>query len=105
MILKMGERGMMVIRAEVKDNPRSFFTLDSFAERVVDPVGAGDALLAYAALGLLATKSEEISAILGGIAAAIECEKEGNVPVSIENIVDRIERMEKWSEYKAAPKR
>jgi rfaE bifunctional protein kinase chain/domain/rfaE bifunctional protein nucleotidyltransferase chain/domain len=105
LMLKMGERGMMVIREEVKDDPRSFFILDSFAEKVVDPVGAGDALLAYATLGLLATKSGEIAAILGGIAAAIECEKEGNIPVSPQNILDRIERMEKWSQYEVTSKR
>ena len=32
---------------------RAFFALDSFADRVVDAVGSGDALLAYATLSLL----------------------------------------------------
>ncbi|MEY3182114.1 MAG: hypothetical protein RLZ35_99 [Pseudomonadota bacterium] len=105
MILKMGDRGMMVIREEVKDDPRSFFNLDSFSEKVLDPVGAGDALLAYATLGLLATKNIEIAAILGGLAAALECEKEGNVPVSPEHILTRLDRMEKWSEYQVVPKK
>ena len=57
LILKLGERGMMTYRAEPMsdEDVRSFFTIDSFAERVVDAVGAGDALLAYATLALVAT--------------------------------------------------
>ena len=38
-------------------NVRSFFTIDSFAGHVVDPVGAGDALLAYATLGLTSPRA------------------------------------------------
>ena len=37
-------------RAETARTTARFFAIDSFAERVVDAVGAGDALLAYATL-------------------------------------------------------
>ena len=41
-----------------------------------------DALLAYATLSLIATKSSVIASILGSMAAAIACENEGNLPVA-----------------------
>lgn len=100
LMLKMGERGMIVIREEVKDNPRSFFAMDSFAEQVVDSVGAGDALLAYATLSMIATKNEVVAAILGSLAAAIECEKEGNVPIKPSDIIHRIDRLEQYAHYR-----
>ena len=68
-------------RAAKESDPRSFFVVDSFAERVVDAVGAGDALLAYATLSMLADESEVAASILGSMAAALECERDGNVPV------------------------
>ena len=58
-ILKLGERGIITYRAPSHE-VRSFFTVDSFADRVVDAVGAGDALLSYAALSMVATKSNMI---------------------------------------------
>ena len=48
---------------------------------MVDAVGAGDALLAYATLSLVATKSNVIGSILGALAAAVACEHDGNNPV------------------------
>ena len=52
-ILKLGDRGVLTCRAGRESDPRTFFVVDSFVERVVDAVGAGDALLAYATLSLL----------------------------------------------------
>jgi sugar/nucleoside kinase (ribokinase family) len=101
LILKLGERGLMTFRAEPKsdEDVRSFFAIDSFAERVNDAVGSGDALLAYASLALFATKSSVIASVLGSIAAAIECEHEGNVPVGRKDVVDKIYRFERFMNY------
>ena len=55
LILKCGERGIITY-TEQSDDYRSFFAIDSFATQVKDSVGAGDALLAYAALSLNQTK-------------------------------------------------
>ena len=51
LLLKLGEKGIIVYR-ESNDSSqlRSFFALDSFAKKVIDPVGAGDAMLAYSTL-------------------------------------------------------
>lgn len=99
LILKMGERGIVTYRRGVHDDPRAFFTIDSFVERLVDPVGAGDALLAYSTLSLLATKSEVIASILGSMAAAVACEKEGNNSVSPQEVLEVIDVQEKRARF------
>jgi rfaE bifunctional protein kinase chain/domain len=101
LILKLGERGLLTFRSipEKAEDVRAFFALDSFADRVVDAVGSGDALLAYAALGLFATKSNVIASVLGSIAAAVECGHEGNIPVSPKDVIDKLERFERFMNY------
>ena len=90
LILKMGDRGIITQRADMSES-RAFFTVDSFVRRVVDAVGAGDALLAYAALAMVATRDTVIASVLGSMAAAIECEHEGNVPVEPQQVLDKID--------------
>jgi len=98
LILKLGERGMITYRAP-DPNVRSFFTVDALADRVVDPVGAGDALLSYATLSLASTKSNVIASILGALAAAVACEHDGNNPVDPGNVLKKINALEKRSRY------
>ena len=100
LFLKCGSRGMMVYRSLNENDMRAFFVIESFAERVVDAVGAGDALLAYSTLAMVSTKNEVISAILGSIAAGIECEHEGNWLVTPDQILKRIDSIEKIVNYK-----
>jgi rfaE bifunctional protein kinase chain/domain len=94
LILKLGERGIITYRAP-DPNVRSFFTIDSFSERVVDPVGAGDALLAYSTLALVVTKDPLIASILGSVAAALACESDGNSPIEPEEVLSRLDRLER----------
>ena len=98
LILKLGERGIITYRAPNPD-VRSFFTVDTFVDNVVDAVGAGDALLAYATLSMLATKSNVIGSILGSLAAAVACEHEGNNPVAPEDVLKKLNALEKRSNY------
>ena len=95
LILKCGDRGIVTYRMDSPDDYRAFFAIDSFAGRVVDAVGAGDALLSYATLSMIATKNEVIAAILGNMAAGIECEQEGNIPVTPEMVLHKIDAVEK----------
>jgi bifunctional ADP-heptose synthase (sugar kinase/adenylyltransferase) len=99
-ILKLGDRGVLTCRPGKGNDLRSFFVVDSFVERVVDAVGAGDALLAYATLAMVADGSEVAATILGSMAAAIECEIDGNLPVSREDVLKRIESSEKRAHYR-----
>lgn len=95
LILKLGEKGAITCRNLPKEDPRAFFSVDSFSHRVVDAVGSGDALLAYATLSLYVSKNEAIAAILGSLAAAIECEYDGNIPITPEHVLKKIDYLEK----------
>jgi len=99
LLLTLGDRGMITFRDRPATDARSFFTIDSFSERTVDPVGAGDALLAYATLAMVATRSEVIASVLGSFAAGIECDCDGNVPVTQADLLARIDRVERQVRY------
>ena len=99
LILKCGERGIMTYRAVSSSDPRAFFNIETFANQVVDAVGAGDALLAYATLALVATRNDVIASILGNIAAGVECEQDGNWPVTPELVLKKIDAIEKQVNY------
>lgn len=92
LIMKLGERGMITCLGADHESPGSFLVLDSFADRVVDPVGAGDAVLAYAALALRAGRDPVVASILGSMAAGCACESDGNIPVHPEYVAAKIER-------------
>ena len=69
---------MIVLEKNRKSNDKSkAFALPSFANNIVDTNGTGDALLAPS-LSLAKTKSLFISNIMSSLAAADECEKDGN---------------------------
>lgn len=98
LILKLGERGLLGYRTP-GHMPREFFTVDSFVDRLVDPVGGGDALLAYASLALLATGNIVIASILGSVSAAVACERPGNVPVTPADVEEKINLLEKRAHF------
>jgi len=97
LILKLGARGMITYRAveSPEKNVRAFFAVDSLTNRAVDPVGAGDALVAYATLALASGNGPVVGSILGALAAALECEIDGNRPVPTQSILDRLDEFEK----------
>jgi len=99
LILKLGDRGIITYRSDSPVDFRAFFTIESFAGRVIDTVGAGDALLAYATLAMIATKNEVIASILGSMAAGVECEHDGNWPVLPDQVVKKIDAVEKNVRY------
>ncbi len=98
LILKLGARGLIAYRSPGA-MPREFFTVDSLVEHLVDPIGAGDALLAYAALAQRVTDNIVIAAILGSVAAAIACERQGNVPIAPGDAHGRIDLLERRANY------
>jgi rfaE bifunctional protein kinase chain/domain len=98
LMLKMGDRGIMTYR-DAADTMRSFFTVDAFAEHVVDPMGAGDALLAYATLVLKATDNPVSASILASMAAAVACEQDGNKPVTPAQVLNKLDVIEKRIQY------
>jgi rfaE bifunctional protein kinase chain/domain len=99
LILKLGDRGILTYRTRPADDPRTVVAVDSFVDRPIDPVGAGDALLAYASLALKATGNDVIASILGSMAAAVECEHDGNNPVTPDAVRAKIDHVEKLIRY------
>lgn len=95
LILKMGERGVLTCR----NGGNEAIVVDTFVERLVDAVGAGDALLAYATLALRVSGSETVATILGSIAAACECEYDGNIPVTPDDVLRTIDSVERQAHY------
>ena len=57
-------------------------------------------MLAYATLSMIATQSIVISTILGSMAAACECEINGNKTINIKDIVKKIKRIEEQAKLK-----
>ena len=101
LILKLGERGCVSVSTSTESNNLSF-TAPSFARNIIDAVGAGDALLAYSSLCMASTKSLVASTIIGLVAAACECEYEGNKAVEIKSIIEKIDLIEKSTNFKTS---
>ncbi len=99
LILKLGDRGIITYRSNSAEDFRAFFAVDSFAENVRDPVGAGDALLAYATLSMVTTGNEVIASILGSFAAGVECDHDGNIPVTLDLVRKKIDAVERQTRY------
>jgi bifunctional ADP-heptose synthase (sugar kinase/adenylyltransferase) len=99
LILKLGDKGVLTCRHGDHQALDSFFVLDSFVDRLVDGVGAGDALLAYSTLCMLATKSDTIATIIGVMAAACECEVDGNIPIRIDDVHQKIDTVERAAKF------
>jgi rfaE bifunctional protein kinase chain/domain len=95
LILKLGERGVLACCNSNHESLDSFFVIDSFVDRLVDAVGAGDALLAYATLALLTDRDAAVATILGTMAAAVECECDGNLPVTPDDLRSKIAAVER----------
>ena len=56
-------------------------------------------MLAYSCLGDFITGNSVVSAILGSLAAACECEFDGNVPITREVMHKKIKRIENRLKY------
>lgn len=98
LILKLGERGVISYRTP-GPHPRDFFTIDTFVDHLEDPIGAGDALLSYAALTVARTDNIVMASILGAIGAAVVCERQGNTPVSPHEVDEKITALERRAAF------
>jgi rfaE bifunctional protein kinase chain/domain/rfaE bifunctional protein nucleotidyltransferase chain/domain len=92
LVLKLGDKGSMIFRNK-GFNAKDFFPLDSFVKNKVDTIGAGDAYLAGTTYFYSITKDIVISSVIGNFAAAIACEQDGNVPISKEQIISFIKKI------------
>ena len=95
----MGDRGVFYI-GDFDKVKQDYHSIDSFANTVIDPVGAGDALLAYATLTMLTSGSMLEASILGSFAAGCECELDGNIPIKAEYVHKKIDQVENLTKYR-----
>ncbi|HUJ72912.1 MAG TPA: PfkB family carbohydrate kinase [Verrucomicrobiae bacterium] len=100
LLITLADRGVMIF--EIKDKPldeearsmpqhelkKMMWTeyLPSFSRYTVDPMGAGDAMLATTACALAAGCSIMQATYLGNCGAAVECSKVGNIPLGREEL-------------------
>ena len=99
LILKLGGKGLIgLAKSKIEDEP-IMISLDSFTENPVDPVGAGDALMAYAALTLKITGSLPMASIIGSIAAACESDFNGNIPIKRFDVVEKLNKIKESMGY------
>jgi bifunctional ADP-heptose synthase (sugar kinase/adenylyltransferase) len=93
-IITLGKQGLVTFDASA--GPRSpdqrlpSEYIPALASHSVDPLGAGDALLAVASLTLASGASLQAAALLGSLAAAIEVQSIGNVPVTLDRLAESI---------------
>jgi len=81
LILKRGEQGMSVF-----DTPGTVHHIPTIAKEVYDVTGAGDTVIATAALALLAGASIQDAALLANIAAGIVVGKLGTATLTAEEL-------------------
>jgi len=97
LILKLGDKGVFCSTFKYTKNKDNYFSLNSFLEnnKLIDAVGAGDALLAYSSLTLKVSNCLISSAIIGSIAASCACEVEGNKPIDPKMVSNKILELKK----------
>jgi len=99
LIMTLGEKGLIGLsKSKIEDEP-IMISLDSFSENPIDPVGAGDALMAYSALTLKVTESLPMAAIVGSIAAACESDLNGNIPIKRSDVLEKLKRIKERMGY------
>ena len=99
LMLKLGERGVLACRDSDHEALDSFFVIDSFVDNLVDAVGAGDALLAYSTLAMLVSRNDAIATTLGTVAAACECECDGNIPITPNDVLAKLDKIERQMNF------
>jgi len=73
-VVTKGSSGATLFNGE----SNNFFHCPAYASKVVDKIGAGDAMLAILSVSLFKTGKEELSLLLGSLAAAQSVETMGN---------------------------
>jgi rfaE bifunctional protein kinase chain/domain/rfaE bifunctional protein nucleotidyltransferase chain/domain len=92
-IITLGKQGLVTFDKPAAPQPserlRSEY-VPALATHSIDPLGAGDALLAAASLTLAAGGSLQAAAYLGSLCAALEVQSLGNIPLTTDRLCEAI---------------
>ena len=89
-IIKLGAEGLIAISGSPEF---STDTLPALNSHPLDVAGAGDALLAASSLYHLSGGNTFESALVGSIAAGIQVSRMGNLPISIDDVLNQLQKM------------
>ena len=97
LIVTLGANGLLIFknkRFSIHGNKEEHLQseyLPAFEKHAIDPMGAGDAILAIISLAISAGGSLAQAAYLGSVASYIEVNKVGNIPITLDEIMDFLE--------------
>ena len=94
-MITLGKQGLVTFdwpggTAESTDGRLRSEYLPALSSRSIDPLGCGDALLATSSLVLASGGSLQAAALLGSLAAAVEVQSLGNVPITTDALCEMI---------------
>lgn len=92
LIIKLGQRGSIALD-DKSTQFQGIFAVPALSDQITDPVGAGDALIAYATFCLSLGLDIKIANLVGAVAASIACEKEGNTPITLQEVINRLTKL------------
>ena len=90
LILKLGSEGALIDSRQNQNKNMDVDQIPALSMNVKDVAGAGDSMLAVASMSFALGANLEISALLGSIAASIQVERIGNIPITVTEILDRV---------------
>jgi rfaE bifunctional protein kinase chain/domain/rfaE bifunctional protein nucleotidyltransferase chain/domain len=94
-MITLGKQGLVTFDwpggvPEASDGRLRSEYLPAISSHSIDPLGCGDALLATASLALASGGSLQAAALLGSLAAALEVQSLGNVPLTADALFETI---------------
>ncbi len=89
LLVTLGSEGVL-IRSRMSDGSWSIDELPALNLNPVDPAGTGDALLTSSSMGLQVGASIWEAAYIGSVAAACQVGRIGNIPLQLEELLDRL---------------
>ena len=102
-IITLGKQGLVTFDGSETPLPSRLKSdyLPALSSPAIDPLGCGDALLSAATLALAAGGSLQAAAFLGAVAASIESQEVGNIPVTTERLLWQLQQRDAFAARKA----
>ena len=86
-VIKLGEEGTFLhVYDESQENKFLTDRIPALNPNSIDTAGAGDSMLISMALSMLANENIWVSAYIGSLAASIQVERVGNIPIEIDEL-------------------